>query len=161
MRRRLHLVVLRVFGRLPQRVQTFIVHRVSPSYSAGSLVVVVDAGRVLLVSHPYKAGWGLPGGITKRGEASDETAHRELREEVGLAVVLCQPALAAADPVERKVDVLYAARLAAGVVAADAQPMTPEITECRWFPLADLPLVQKIVPMAISRLQAVGLVPVA
>ena len=48
--------------------------------------VVFDAvGRVLLVHHTYgRSNWELPGGGAEPGEAPDETARRELREETGL-----------------------------------------------------------------------------
>jgi 8-oxo-dGTP diphosphatase len=44
-----------------------------------------DAGRLLVVHHTYRNRypWGLPGGWMDRGEAPEQTALRELREETG------------------------------------------------------------------------------
>lgn len=46
------------------------------------------AGRVLLVNPTYKPGWDLPGGMAEANEPPEETVARELREELGLDVVV-------------------------------------------------------------------------
>ncbi len=48
------------------------------------LAVFDDAGRILLIRHTYLPGWYLPGGGVDVGEAIEEAAERELREETGL-----------------------------------------------------------------------------
>jgi 8-oxo-dGTP pyrophosphatase MutT (NUDIX family) len=50
----------------------------------GVAVAVWHRGRLLLVRHSYRPGYGLPGGGTGRRESLREAALRELREEVGL-----------------------------------------------------------------------------
>ncbi len=43
-------------------------------------------GRVLLVRHTYGSrGWDLPGGMVKRAEDPEQTARREMQEELGVA----------------------------------------------------------------------------
>jgi 8-oxo-dGTP pyrophosphatase MutT (NUDIX family) len=51
---------------------------------AGAAVIVRHGGRILMVRHSYRAGYGLPGGNVRRGEAPVQAAARELREEVGI-----------------------------------------------------------------------------
>ncbi|MEU3447836.1 NUDIX hydrolase [Streptomyces thermolilacinus] len=46
------------------------------------------AGRVLLVNPTYKPGWDLPGGMAEANEPPEETAVRELSEELGLEVTV-------------------------------------------------------------------------
>ncbi|MFE7275592.1 NUDIX domain-containing protein [Streptomyces sp. NPDC057623] len=46
------------------------------------------SGRVLLVNPTYKPGWDLPGGMAEANEPPEKTAVRELREELGLDVVV-------------------------------------------------------------------------
>jgi ADP-ribose pyrophosphatase YjhB (NUDIX family) len=46
------------------------------------------AGRVLLVNPTYKPGWDLPGGMAEANEPPEKTVLRELREELGLDVVV-------------------------------------------------------------------------
>jgi ADP-ribose pyrophosphatase YjhB (NUDIX family) len=50
----------------------------------GALALVEQGGKVVLVRHSYAAGWHLPGGGVKRGEAPEKAVLRELKEELGL-----------------------------------------------------------------------------
>ncbi len=60
-----------------------------PRKRVGAGVVPVDdAGRVLLVEPAYKPGWEVPGGLVEPGEAPRAAAQREVREELGLDVVV-------------------------------------------------------------------------
>ena len=48
-------------------------------------VVLDDSSHVLLVKHNYgELNWELPGGAGEAGESAEETARREMREEVGV-----------------------------------------------------------------------------
>ncbi len=58
-----------------------------PLILPGAAVIVVDANdRVLLLERADTGGWGLPGGFMDPGESLEETARREVMEEVGLEV---------------------------------------------------------------------------
>jgi ADP-ribose pyrophosphatase YjhB (NUDIX family) len=51
----------------------------------GALVVLRNAGEVLLVRNSYVPYYSLPGGYVRRHETAREAALRELSEEVGVA----------------------------------------------------------------------------
>ncbi|MBA2807757.1 NUDIX hydrolase [Streptomyces sp. KM273126] len=55
---------------------------------AADVLLRDSSGRVLLVNPTYKPGWDLPGGMAEANEPPEETAVRELREELGLDVVV-------------------------------------------------------------------------
>ncbi|MET9499822.1 NUDIX domain-containing protein [Streptomyces sp. NPDC006552] len=50
------------------------------------MIVVDFSGRILLLERADTGGWGLPGGFMDPGESLEETARREVMEEVGLEV---------------------------------------------------------------------------
>ncbi|WAL74832.1 NUDIX hydrolase [Kitasatospora sp. YST-16] len=56
---------------------------------AVDLLIRDTRGRVLVVNPAYKPDWDLPGGMSEANEAPDDTARRELREELGLDIVPC------------------------------------------------------------------------
>ncbi|MET9964557.1 NUDIX hydrolase [Streptomyces sp. NPDC006356] len=55
---------------------------------AADVLLRDPAGRVLLVNPTYKPGWDLPGGMAEANEPPERTVVRELREELGLDVVV-------------------------------------------------------------------------
>ncbi len=105
----------------------------------GVRVMVLDeAGRVLLVRHSYTPGWYLPGGGVDRGESAEAAAVRETREEAG---VLCleRPRLHGFfhnAPVRRDHVACYLVRRFA-VIAGAVEDW--EIAESGFFPLDALP----------------------
>jgi 8-oxo-dGTP pyrophosphatase MutT (NUDIX family) len=58
--------------------------RVSPPRHIGVGVLILHQGRVLAVRHSYRQGLGIPGGRIDAGEAPEQAAIREIREELGL-----------------------------------------------------------------------------
>lgn len=55
---------------------------------AADVLLRDSSGRVLLVNPTYKPGWDLPGGMSEANEPPEDTVVRELREELGLDVVV-------------------------------------------------------------------------
>ena len=56
----------------------------APMLSAGATVIVLKENQVLLNLRSDTNTWGIPGGALELGEALEETAARELREETNL-----------------------------------------------------------------------------
>ena len=138
-----HRAALGVFRRLPVHARRRVVRTIAPSYTVGSICIIERAdGALLLVRLTYRDRWGLPGGLLKRGESTDDAARREVREEVGLDVRLLGAPELVVDSVAQRVDVIYRAQPADGVDPETAGPMSPEIVEVGWFAPDDLPELQ-------------------
>lgn len=54
--------------------------------AAAAVIVVNEAGEILLQHRSDNHHWGLPGGSMELGESFEETARREVLEETGLEV---------------------------------------------------------------------------
>jgi 8-oxo-dGTP diphosphatase len=141
---RLHLLLLKIFRRLPRRVRIAAVHLLAPSYTVGAVCVVErDDGAVLLIRHSYRGQWGLPGGLLRRGETPEVAAVREAKEEVGLAVELSGEPAIVVDPRPRRVDVVFRCRAIDSREAGGAAPGSVEVVETGWFAPDALPELQR------------------
>ncbi len=139
----LHRALLKGFRRLPVGARRRLVRTFAPSFTVGSMVFIERAdGALLLVHQVYRKRWGVPGGLLERGEEPSEAAVREVREEVGVDVVLIGEPAVVVDAEPQRVDVVFRARLAPGVDPASAQPRSPEIAVVEWFPASELPELQ-------------------
>lgn len=140
----LHAFALRQFGRLPLTARHFIVGMTSPAYRVGTIAVITtDDGKLLLARHSYRDGWGLPGGMLGWSEEPVETIHREVQEELGLQVVVGGTDVVRHRQSPRRIEWYFDLRLAEGVRPEDAQPNSAEIEEVAWFPVNDLPVLEK------------------
>ncbi|MGE0880310.1 MAG: NUDIX hydrolase [Acidimicrobiia bacterium] len=140
---RVHRAVLQLFRRLPRRARLAVVHTVAPSYSVGAMCIVRRAdGRILLVRHTYRRRWGVPGGLLNRKEDPWHAGRREAREEVGLDIDLIGQPAVVVEPRSRRIDLVFRAQPVREADADLATPSSPEIMECRWFALDDLPDLQ-------------------
>lgn len=145
-------LALQVFRRLPVQARRSVVRALSPTFTAGSIVVIErDDGAVLLIRQAYRSGWGLPGGLMAKGESPEEAAVREVREEVGLELGALGPAKLVLDVEPRRLDFVFSARVH---VDGDGgvQPTSPELREARWFSRDALPPLQRETRTAIEAL---------
>ena len=133
---RLHGLLLRVFRRLPTGPVVAAVHTLTPSYNVGADLRDRARRRAAAARAPHlPQALGLPGGLLKRGEdapgrgaAGGAGGGRPARSSWSAS----RPSWSS--PTARRVDVIFAARPAAGADPDDVRPRSPEIVECRWFP---------------------------
>jgi 8-oxo-dGTP diphosphatase len=104
----------------------------------GAAAVILDCeGRVLLVKHSYgKNNWDLPGGKAENNESAEETAKREVLEETGLEVTVEQLTGIYYDP---NYDIHHFVFISKNDSNQEPQPSSPEILECRYCSIDDLP----------------------
>jgi 8-oxo-dGTP pyrophosphatase MutT (NUDIX family) len=141
--RRIHGLLLRVYARLPVQGRRFIVRTIAPGYTVGAMCFIErEDGALLLLRLAYRKRWGVPGGLLKRGEDPGVACRREVMEEVGLDISLVGEPAVQVDAAARRIDIIYRAKPIASVGADEAEPMSPEIVEVRWFPAGQLPELQ-------------------
>ena len=156
----LHRLALGAFRLLPTSARRLVVRSLSPTFTAGAIAVILDdSDRMLLVRQTYRGRWGLPGGLMKRGELPLDALRREVREEVGIAVVPDGEGEVVLDPEPRRIDVVFLARQADPTV--DPRPCSVEIEALRWVTPEDLPQIQMETAMALERLHVTGHLPTA
>lgn len=104
----------------------------------GAAAVILDSeGRILLVKHSYgKNNWDLPGGKSEKNESAQETAKREVLEETGLEVTVGQLTGVYYDP---NYDMHHFVFISNNDKNQVPQPSSPEILECRFCSIDDLP----------------------
>ncbi|MBD2869314.1 NUDIX hydrolase [Paenibacillus arenilitoris] len=104
----------------------------------GAAAIILDSdGRVLLVKHSYgKLNWDLPGGKSEADESAQETARREVQEETGLEVEVGPLTGIYYDP---HYDMHHFVFLSSNANDQVPIPSSPEILECGYFSIDDLP----------------------
>ncbi len=141
--RRFYRFALVVFGHLPMALRRFVIRVVTPSWSAGAAAIVErDDGRWLMVRPVYRKGWALPGGFLDRSELPAVAVVREMREELGLEIVLDPEPWVIHDSMYRRLDVIFRARLLDGVDPDSVAIRTPELDQVGWFDPDDPPLLE-------------------
>lgn len=100
-------------------------------------MILDSEGKVLLVKHSYgKNNWELPGGKGEDNESAEETARREVFEEVGLEVRIEE---FTGIYYEADHDMHHFVFTAKNVNNQVPQPSSPEILECRFCSREELP----------------------
>ncbi len=134
--RRFKILLMRVAG--PFLYSYWLVVRPKTS---GSKVVLVQSSSVYLVRHSYGgSGWSLPGGQKERGETYEETAVREVREELGVTLREVHYCGECYFTHHFKRDTVH---------VYSAEPVGEPLIDCvellegRWFPVSALPVVTR------------------
>jgi ADP-ribose pyrophosphatase YjhB (NUDIX family) len=158
---RLERYAYRAWGLLPLGLRLFVVRRATPSFHVGAICVIERSdGALLLIRNSYRPRWGFPGGFLKRSESPADAARREVREEVGVDVVLDENPKVVVEARTRRVDVIFCGHPSDGSPDVDPRPRSPEILEARWFPAQALPDLQEEAVAALIELGRAALPPV-
>ncbi len=101
------------FGRLPHRVQRWVVRAATPTYTVGALLVLEHDDAILVLRQLHREGWTLPGGLLGHGESPAEAVVREIGEELAVELTLDTdlPAATLVEPHAQRVDVIFQQRV--------------------------------------------------
>jgi len=126
------------FGRMPHRVQRWVVRIASPSYTVGALLVLEHDATFLVLRQLHREGWTLPGGLLAHGETPAHCVVREAGEELGLTLDSDLdgdlPAATLVEPNSQRVDVIFHRRVSS---RPDVQPRG-EAFRVSWRPFDEL-----------------------
>jgi ADP-ribose pyrophosphatase YjhB (NUDIX family) len=114
-------------------------------------VVFSYQGGILLVQRaidPSYGKWVFPGGYVDRGEALEDAALREVREESGLSVKLTRLLGAYSFPGNPVILVAYAGEVTGGSLCPDDESLA-----VRAFPAAEIPWDQLAFPTTVAVLR--------
>ncbi len=127
--------------------------------------IIDDKLKVLLIKRgnwPFKGSWAIPGGFIKMDETLEQSAAREIKEELGLNIkdVYLEQLYTFGDPKRdprtRVVTVVYFGLLAP-IKLKEIKPEKKEVLEAKWFSMYNLPKLgfdhEKILKYALKRLR--------
>lgn len=133
-------LLLRPVYRIGYRIMQ-VYWRITHAHKRGVKCLILHEDEVLLVRHTYgdRRRWDLPGGSIKGGEQPIETAHREVREELGLTIGRWTPlGELAFRRMEGCRDTIYGFRGRVGELTLRIDEA--EIAQARWFACGHLPV---------------------
>ncbi len=135
----IHRIALKLFSVLPRFAKSLAIRLLYPTFTAGASVCITNAhGQILLVTHSYSPGWGLPGGLIGRRETPIQAARRELQEELHIDVDIADPPIPFQSPGRRHWNMLFHSL----VDPPSHEPVrshSAEVTGVDWFDVDALP----------------------
>ncbi|HEY8569929.1 NUDIX domain-containing protein [Microbulbifer sp.] len=75
-----------LYRKLPPKIRWNISYALTDKFVVGMVYFVERNNQLLLVRHTYQDKWALPGGWVERNESFEESARRELREELNIKI---------------------------------------------------------------------------
>ncbi|MBB5211304.1 NUDIX hydrolase [Microbulbifer hydrolyticus] len=75
-----------IYRKLPPKMRWNISYALTDKFVVGMVYFVERNNQLLLVRHTYQDKWALPGGWVERNESFEESARRELDEELNIKI---------------------------------------------------------------------------
>ena len=108
--------------------------------------LVVKNNKVLLLRSSYQYYWTLPGGYLKVDEDLNESIQREIKEELGLKVVVDKLLKVRVVPKKPVVDILVLCKIVSGEIKVDGK----EIKEAGFFDINNMPTKDNMPPYQLE-----------
>lgn len=128
-------IIGKVWKILPVGARQQIVRSTQEKFTVSAATILINEGReVLLLDHVLRprSGWGLPGGFVDFGEQPEQTARREIREEIGIEIEGLR--FYRIRTLGRHVEILYI-----GKPVGEAHLLTREAYQLGWFTAETFP----------------------
>jgi 8-oxo-dGTP pyrophosphatase MutT (NUDIX family) len=139
----LSVTVRRLGYRLAYRILQVVWLLTRPSQE-GVKCLLWHRGEILLVRHTYgHRGWDLPGGMVKRGEPPEDTARREMQEELGIRAARWADLGSVNTSIDHRHDTIH---------LFGAELVTPSVTIER----SELDVAQWFAPTALPPMRPLG-----
>lgn len=128
-------IIGKIWRKTPRRVRLRIIRTTQKTFTASAGALVTNSKKeILLLEHFLRpqSGWGIPGGFMNHGEQPEQTAAREIMEEVGLELKNIE--MIRVRTSGRHIEILLSAE-------AEGEPivLSREIKSAGWFALDELP----------------------
>lgn len=78
----------KIYKFLPIRLRWAIAYLITDKYLVGVTAFVIKNKKILLLKNTYQYYWSLPGGYLNKNESFKEGIERELKEELGISVIM-------------------------------------------------------------------------
>ena len=128
-------VKYKIYKALPPNLRWEISYALSDKFLIGLIYFVEKDDQILLVKHSYQDKWGLPGGWLNKRETLQQSAARELKEELGTGLSDFEILTIRKVPNAQIIDVAVRGRVSGEAIkTTDA-----EIESFRFFPRDALP----------------------
>ena len=127
--------LFKIYKILPLRWRWFISYLMSDKFLVGIAAIIVKDKKVLLFKHTYQFFWGLPGGYLKIHENFRQSIEREIKEEVGLEVVM--KGILDIHKIKNRpaIDIVVFCDVLSGSITIDKE----EVEKADFFTLGDIP----------------------
>lgn len=132
-------LLISIYCLLPNKIRTWIVRSLFPTYTVASKVYLTNAaGQFLVVKPVYHPHWDIPSGHVDANESPDAAAVRELYEETGIQIPELQQRSIIFQPLCRTVQVIFS-----GAVETTPTPVPDqvEISDVRWVTRGEVELL--------------------
>jgi len=128
-------ILYKIFKILPVSVRWVLAYLSQEKYTVGVAGIIFFESKLLLVKPTYQYCWCLPGGFVENDDSAGRALQREIKEELGLEIVIDRIEDVVIDKQARIVSIIIFGH----IFSLDGKMLNSEIEECEFYELNSLP----------------------